>query len=450
MTSVALRDRRPPYSEDAEQAVLSAMMIDERAVAAASAVVDDTMFYAERHRRLFRAMKTLALAGTTVDPLTLANQLGTTGELEACGGKDYLGFLTDTVLYADGIESHARIVRQKAMLRRVIEAAVAMQSAAMDGAMTATDIARDAFASLLPMTVEHADRGFRLVKDDLWEVMKGIEARAAGTASGCLTGYARIDAETGGFNPGELVIVGAAEGMGKSAFSLNIGLRVAERPFEDGGGEVAIVSAEMSRPALIQRCLAWAGRVDGRKFRTGKLVDDDFPKLARGAGHMARMPIWIDDQAEPSLADVASKCTALKAAHPKLRMIVVDFLQLLKLKGSEQQRNDQLCEIAYGLHGLGQRLETVVVAPCQVNSKEVERGGDMHPQPKDLQGSSGMRQAADFIAMLYRPAVYDPAAESSAFEAAFKKCRDTAPFTAHLIWDGPTLTISDPPHSRAA
>lgn len=443
-------DRRPPYSEDAEQAVLAAMLIDERAAVSAITVVDDTMFYAERHRRLFRAMADLTAAGTTIDPLTLANRLATHGDLEAAGGKDYIGFLVDAVPTAANIEHHARIVREKAMLRRVIEAAIAMQGEAQRQACSATEIARAAFASLLPMTVEHHDRGFRLVSDDLSAVLEEIEARAAGKATGLLTGYARIDAETGGFNQGELLIVGAAEGMGKSAFALNLALRCASGEY-GGGGEAAIVSAEMSRRALIQRCLAWASRMDGRKFRTGKLVDDDYPRMARGAGVLSHLPIWIDDQAEPTFGDIVAKCTALKSAHPKLKMLVVDFLQLVKLKGSEQNRNEQLTEIAYGLHGLGQRLEAVVVAPCQVNTKEVERGSDMRPQPKDLQGSSGMRQAADFITLLYRPEVYDSTLDASELEARFPKCRDASPFTAHLRWDGPTMTISDPPKvGRAA
>lgn len=438
------RDRRPPHSEDAEQAVLGAVLMDPNTIMAALEVLDADAFYTEKHRRLFRAMTTLAERGTTIDPLTLADVLEQRGELQSAGGKDYIGFLVDAVPTALNVRYHAGIVREKANLRRVLEASLTMQQEAYAASLPAAEIAQHGFDALLPISVEATgSRGFVKLKDTLWPVMEAVEAMAQGTVTGLRTGYAQIDAETGGMQEGEFIVLGGAEGMGKSALALNLALRVSSADPAAGGGACGYVSAEMSKEAIAKRALAWCGRIDGRKLRTGQLVDDDFPALARAGGVLSRFPFWIDDEAEPSLSDVTARCAHLKATHPELRMIVVDFLQLVRVKGSEGKRHEQLTEIAYALKGMAKRLGIVVIAPCQVNSKEVEDGKDMRPQLKDLQGASGMRQAADFVGLLFRPAVYNALEDPRVLEVYFAKCREAAPFRALLDWNGPTLTIED-------
>lgn len=439
------RDRRIPWSENAEQSVLAAIMLDSQSIMRVLELIDESMFYAEGHRKLFRAMVSLAESGTVIDPVTLSERMADRGELEAAGGKDYIAFLIDAVPTSANITYHAEIVREKAQLRRVIVAATTMQAEAYAASEKATTIAQNAFETLLPLSVEDSsNRGFIRVHDLVWPVMESVEASSGGMIQGMRTGYTRIDAETGGFLPGELVILGAVEGHGKSALALNIGLNVCLNDDDKGGGEVGYVSAEMSKTAITKRALQILGRVDGKRIRTGTLQNDDFPRLGRAAGLLSNAPLWIDDEAEPSLADVSARCTHLKALHPRLKLIIVDFLQLLRISGSEGKRHEQLQDIAYGLKGLAKRLGVVVAAPCQVNSKEVESGGDMRPHPKDLQGSSGMRQAADFIGLMYRPAVYKPGASPHDLEVYFAKAREAATFVAHLHWDGPTLCIDNP------
>lgn len=438
------RDRRPPQSEDAEVAVLGAVLMDPDTIMAALALIDDTAFYAEKHRKLFRAMVTLTERGTTIDPLTLADLLEQRGELQAAGGKDYIGFLVDAVPTSANVRYHAGIVREKANLRRVLETAQTMQQEAFAGTLPASHIAQQGFDALLPISVEATgSKGFVKLKDTLWPVMEAVEAMAAGKVGGIRTGYTQIDAETGGMQDGEFVVLGGAEGMGKSALALNLALRVASANPTAGGGACGYVSAEMSKEAIAKRALAWCGRIDGRKLRTGQLVDGDFPALAKAGGILSHLPFWIDDEAEPSLSDVTARCAHLKATHPELRLIVVDFLQLVRVRGSEGKRHEQLTEIAYALKGMAKRLGIVVVAPCQVNSKEVEDGKDMRPQLKDLQGASGMRQAADFVGLLFRPAVYNALEDPRVLEVYFAKCREASPFRAILDWNGPTLTIED-------
>lgn len=442
-------ERRAPYSEDAEQAVLAATLLEPQALTTILPLIDAGSFYAERHRKLFGAMVTLAERGTTIDPLTLSSLLHDRGELESSGGKDYIGFLVDAVPTAANIRYHAEIVREKAQLRRIIEAAGEMQAAAFTGEDSAAVIAQSGAEALLPVSVEASDvAGFVSLKDLLWPEIMRIEARAQGEIHGLRTGYTSVDDGTGGFQGGELVIIGAVEGHGKSALALNIALRVASAAPAEGGGAGAYVSAEMSKEQLTQRAIAWAGRVDAKKLRTGQLINDDFSRVARGAGVLSTVPLWIDDEPEPSLSDVTARCVHLKATHPELRLIVVDFLQLVRVRGNEAKRHEQLTAIAYALKGLAKRLGVVLIAPCQVNSKEVEDGKDAKPQLKDLQGASGMRQAADFVALMYRPAVYDPMHDPRMLEVHFAKCRQAAPFVAHLDWDDATLSIENARSTR--
>jgi replicative DNA helicase len=433
-----VNDRHPPYSEDAEQAVIAAMMMDGEQVLPVLEILDDSMFYAERHRKIFRALVALTERSVVIDPLTLSNQLAGRGELESVGGKDYIGFLVDAVAHGDNAVTHAAIVREKCNLRRLIEAAVILQGEAFAGDRTARELARETYETLAPLTIEGESAGFQLLKGEVWPLMERIEARAGGAILGLTTGYKDIDNATGGFRGGELLIIAGAEKAGKSAVALNLCLRVANERHE-----CAYVSAEMTRETLAERCLAWAARTHATKIAMGWLKDDDYAKLAKGAGILAGLPLWIDDEAEPSLADVVARCTRLKAQNPNLRMIVVDFLQLVHAREKGVTEAVELKRIAYGLKKLAKSLNVLVVAPCQVNTKDIEELKDPRPRLKDLQGSSGMRQAADFIALLFRPGMYDKLADESELELNFAACRRTASFTARLQWNGATQTIEN-------
>jgi replicative DNA helicase len=439
--------RSPPWSEDAEQAVLAACLIDARVIGQAIQFIEPSMFFAEKHVRIFRAMMTCHETGRVIDPVTLADVLTQHGTLTAAGGKDYIGFLVDAVPTAANVEYHAMIVREKSQLRRVIDCATSISADAYAQSESAKTLAQAMFTELLPCTVDdETAEGFLPLSASLFPTMEAIEARAAGgMGGGIITGYSAIDRETGGLRPGELIIIGGAEKMGKSAAALNIALRIAMRAIDDGGGEVGYVSAEMTRTTMTERCLAWASRVDGRKINTGRLDAADFEALGKAAGVLARVPLYIDDEAEPSLSDIVARCTALKAAHPHLRAIVVDFLQLIHAHEKGIPENVELKRIAYGLKHMAKRLNVVVFAPCQVNTKDVEETKEPRPRLKDLQGSSGMRQAADFIVLLYRPGVYSPSSDPSVIEFDFAGSRRTAPFKLKLSWDGPTQYISNPP-----
>ena len=308
------RDRRPPWSEDAEQAVLSAMLIDQDAILRASEFVDDTMFYREGHRRIFRAMVAISERGDVVDPLTLSDELQRRGELDASGGKDYVGFLVDAVPTSANVEYHAKIVREKALLRRLIEASTDIVAEAFEGRQTAGDLLDHAESRIFDISQQRGREGFTRIKELLWPTMERIEAlqRGGKSITGVPSGFTDLDELTSGFQPSDLVIVAARPSMGKTAFILN----VAQHAAIEHNVPIALFSLEMSKESLVQRMLTGEARVDAQKLRKGMLRDDDFPRLARAAGILAQAPICIDDSPGITLLEMRSAGAPASAPMP--------------------------------------------------------------------------------------------------------------------------------------
>ena len=399
------RDRRPPYSEDAEQAVLSAMLIDQDAVLRAVEFVDDTMFYAERHRRLFRAMVVITERGGVVDPLTLSEELSRRGELEASGGKDYIGFLVDIVPTAANIEYHAQIVREKAILRRLIEVSTTIVAEAFEGKSTATTLLDEAESRIFQVSQQQTKDGFTRIKELLWPTMERIEALQKGgkTVTGVASGFNDLDELTSGFQPADLVIVAARPSMGKTAFTLN----VAQYAAIEHDVPVAFFSLEMSKESLVQRMLTSEARIDAQRLRKGMLRDDDFPRLARAAGILSNAKIWIDDTPGMTLLEMRSKARRLKA-DAGVGLVVVDYLQLMQGPANSESRQQEVSQISRGLKALAKELSVPVVALSQLSRAPEQRTGDnKRPQLSDLRESGAIEQDADLIMFLYRQEFYD-------------------------------------------
>ncbi len=399
------RDRRPPYSEDAEQAVLAAMLIDQDAVMRAVEVVDDSMFYAERHRRIFRAMISITERGSVVDPLTLADELSRKGDLEGAGGKDYIGFLVDAVPTAANVEYHAKIVKEKALLRRLIEVSTEIVGEAFNGSQTADELLDLAEQKIFQVAQQRTSEGFSRLKELLWPTMERLEAiNASGeSVTGVATGFTDLDDLTSGFQPSDLIIVAARPSMGKTAFTLNI----AQYAAIEKEKKVAFFSLEMSKESLVQRMLTSEARIDAQKLRKGMLRDDDFPRLARAAGILTNAPIWIDDTAGITLLEMRSKARRLKADQG-LDMIIVDYLQLMQGPSNSESRQQEVSQISRGLKALAKELSVPVVALSQLSRAPEQRTGDSkRPQLSDLRESGAIEQDADLIMFIYRPEVYE-------------------------------------------
>jgi replicative DNA helicase len=403
-TRDAFRDRRPPYSEDAEVAVLGAMLMEQDAILRATEHVDDSMFYREAHRRLFRAMVAIAERGDIVDPVTLADELARRGELEASGGKEYIAFLVDAVPTAANVEYHAKIVKEKALQRRLIETCTALIGEAYEGRMNTAELLDEAEHRIFQVSQQRGTQGFTRIKELMWPTMERIEAlqRGGKTITGVPTGFTDLDEMTSGFQPADLIIVAARPSMGKTSFVLNI----AQYAAIEKNIPVALFSLEMSKESLVQRMLTAEARVDSQKLRKGMLRDDDFPRMARAAGILSAAPIWIDDTAAITLLEIRSKARRLKA-DVDIGLIIVDYLQLIQGPPNAESRQQEISMISRSLKALAKELNVPVVALSQLSRAPEQRAGDHRPQLSDLRESGAIEQDADLVMFIYRQEVYD-------------------------------------------
>jgi replicative DNA helicase len=360
------------------------------------------MFYREAHRRLFRAMLALTEQRVVIDHITLRDELLRRGELETAGGLEYLAELVDAVPTAANIEFHAKIVKDKAILRRLIETSTGIITEAYDGHSTANDLLDSAEAKIFQISQQRGDEGFTRIKEMLWPTMERIETlqRSGKAITGVPSGFADLDEMTSGFQPSELIIVAARPSMGKTAFCLNVATQAAV----DGFG-VAVFSLEMSKEALVQRMLCAEARVDSQAVRRGTLRDPDFTRLARAAGILQSCPVWIDDTPSLSLLEMRSKARRLKVEND-VRMVVVDYLQLMRSPEYAENRVQEVSDISRSLKGLARELKIPVIALSQLSRASEQRGGERRPILSDLRDSGAIEQDADIVLFIHRPEMY--------------------------------------------
>jgi replicative DNA helicase len=397
--------RRPPYSEDAEQAVLAAMMMDTDAVLRASEILDESMFYREPHRRIFRAMLALTERRDVVDALTLSDELERRGELEAVGGQSYISTLIDAVPTSANVEYHARIVHEKALLRRLIEVSTGIVGEAFEGHTTAADLLDAAEHRILQISRARGGVDFTRIKELLWPTMERIEALSKGGKSitGVASGFADLDDITSGFQPSELIIVAARPAMGKTSFVLNL----AQHAAIEHNVPVAFFSLEMSKESLVQRLLTSEARIDAQRLRKGMLRDDDFPRLARAAGILSSAPIYIDDSAGISLLEMRSRARRLKV-DSGVGLVMVDYLQLIQGPSGSENRQQEISQISRSLKALAKELAVPVIALSQLSRAPEQRTGESkRPQLSDLRESGAIEQDADLVMFIFRPEVYE-------------------------------------------
>jgi replicative DNA helicase len=362
------------------------------------------MFYREGNRRIFRAMVGITERGDVVDALTLAEELSRRGELEAAGGKEHIAELMYAVPTSANVEYHARIVKEKALQRRLIETCTALITEAFAGTSTAAELLDEAEHRVFQVSQQRGAQGFMRIKELMWPTMERIEAlqRGGKTITGVPTGFADLDEMTSGFQPAELVIVAARPSMGKTAFVLN----VAQYAAIEKNVPVALFSLEMSKESLVQRMLTAEARVDAQKLRKGMLRDDDFPRMARAAGILSAAPIWIDDSAGITLLEIRSKARRLKA-DANVGIVIVDYLQLIQGPPNSESRLQEISTISRSLKALAKELNVPVVALSQLSRAPEQRAGDHRPQLSDLRESGAIEQDADLVMFIYRQEVYD-------------------------------------------
>jgi replicative DNA helicase len=395
--------RSAPWSPEAEQAVLGAMLLDQDAALRAAELLDHSQFYQDAHRRLFRAAVALTEQRVVIDHITLRNELSRRDELDLVGGADYIAELVDSVATAANLEHHARIIREKAILRRLIEASTAIIQEAYDGHQSANELLDHAEGRIFRISQERRQEGFVRIKEMLWPTMERIETlqKSGKSVTGVPSGFEDLDALTSGFQRSELIILAARPSMGKTAFVLNVAANAAHE-----GHGIAIFSLEMSKDAIVQRLLCAEARVDSQRVRRGMLRDTDFTALARAAGWLQQCPIWIDDSPALTLLEMRSKARRLRADN-EVGLIVVDYLQLMRSPEYSENRVQEISDISRSLKGLARELEMPVIALSQLSRASEQRGGERKPILSDLRDSGAIEQDADVVVFIHRPEYYD-------------------------------------------
>ena len=339
----AVSGRQVPWSEEAEISVLSAMLIDGDAVARAIEMVGDSSFYRESNRRVYRAMVRLYSRGEVIDVVTLSDELKSAGELEGAGGMVYLARLVDAVPTAANIEYHCRILRDKAVLRQLIESATDIVREAYEAPAGEVDDTLDRAEQRIFQIAQSTQRqGFVWIKEILWPTFERIEElqSSPGSVTGVASGFPDLDNMTAGFQKGDLIIVAGRPSMGKTALAMNF----AQHAAIDKEVPVAVFSLEMSKESLVQRLLCSEGRVDAGRLRRGRLQDDEYARLATAAGHLNTAPIWIDDTPAITALELRAKARRL-ASEVDLGLIIVDYLQLMTGPSNADNRQQEISAI---------------------------------------------------------------------------------------------------------
>jgi replicative DNA helicase len=395
--------RVPPQNLDAEESVLGAILLDNTAIDRVTGMLQPDDFYRENHRKIFRAMQALADRSEPADLVTLGEQLRSRGELADVGGAAYLAELAERVPTAANVAHYARMVRDKAVLRNLIGTATSIAERGYGG-QDVKELLDRAEQEIFALSEREVRPAFVRLDGLLNSTFDTIERlfEQKQSVTGVPTGFVDFDRLTAGLQPSDLIIVAGRPSMGKTALCMNIAENAALK--SDAG--VAIFSLEMSKEQLVMRMLCSEARIDSQRLRGGFLKDSDWPKLAKAAGMLAEAPVFIDDTGAISILEMRAKARRLQA-EKGLGMIIVDYLQLMRGRTSNEGREREISEISRGLKALAKELAVPVVALSQLN-RSLEQRQDKRPMLSDLRESGAIEQDADVIMFVYRDEYYNP------------------------------------------
>ncbi len=400
-----------PVNLDAERYVLGAILMDDALYIQVAGSLESDDFSLEKHRRIFLRMGELYERSERIDRVTVANELMKQNQLESVDGITYLVSLDEGLPALANLDSYIRIVKDKAILRRIIFTSQKLIDRCLMGEEEPDEILASAEEGLLRL-------GDSRTQDTLVNPHQILEAFEGGINAfldpskrikGLSTGLLKLDDMTGGLHEGELIILAARPSMGKTALALNIAQHVAMNPQQKQ--TVALFSLEMSRESLLTRMVCASGRVDQQKFRASYLNQDERRRLAKATSDIVQAPLYIDDTAGAHLMDIHAKLRRLKGEQD-LALVVIDYLQLMSGRGRYENRNQEISTISRGLKLLAKELKVPMLVLSQLNRAPETRPGDHRPQLSDLRESGSIEQDADLVAFIFREEVYKPNDES--------------------------------------
>jgi len=388
--------------------VLGSILMDDGLFVQVAGILQPDDFSLEKHRRIFNRMAELQDRGEKIDRITLANELMKHNQLESCDGLTYLVSLDDGLPHISNLDSYARIVKDKATLRRIIFASQKLIDRCMIGEDEPEEILAGAEETLLNLSQYRGNAGL-LTPEEVIEEQGGVNTflDPARRLKGLSTGYVKLDEMTGGLRGGDLIILAARPAMGKTALALNIAQHVAMGRHKQ---TVAVFSLEMSKESLLIRLLCTAARVDGQRFRAGFLNAEERRRLQAAANQLVEAPLFLDDTAAANLMDMHAKLRRLKAEHG-LGLVVLDYLQLMSGRGRSENRNQEISALTRGLKMLAKELNVPMLVLSQLSRAPEVRQGDRRPQLSDLRDSGSIEQDADMVVFIFREEVYKPERE---------------------------------------
>ena len=429
----------PPQAVEIEQAVLGAMMLEQHAVGHALEILDPSCFYNATHSRIFETMISLYERGVAVDQFTLAEELKRRDQLDDVGGVVYLVKLATQVATAANTDVHARILREKALSRRLIETASDIIEQAYKGSGDVLELINRAEQRLFTIIENQIGDGVERLETVVGNTLLQIERihNRGVTVSAVETGFADLNAQTSGLQKGDLIVLAAQPSVGKTALALTLARNAAV----DAGIGVVIFSPKMSRMQLARRLLSAETQVDLHKLRTGQLSDDDWMHLTSNIDRLAQAPIFIDDTLGISELEARAKARHLQREYG-IGMVVIDYLQLMSGRVGTQSREQDISHISRRLKDLAKELDVPVLVLVQL-SCTVESRKDPRPQLSDL--PEGIEQIADVVMFIYRPDVYgltSPDGESleGISEIIIAKQRNGPPGSVNLMWKAESAT----------
>ncbi len=428
----ALLKRVLPHSAEAEQSVIGSMLMDRDAIIAASEIITADDFYQNQYGVMFDAMVELFNEGKPVDLVTLQNRLKEKDVPPEVSSLEFVREIVIAVPTSANIKSYANIVREKAMLRRLIRVNEEIANTCYSGKERLEDILSYTEKAIFDLLQNRTGSDFVPIKQVALNVLERIEAasKSEGTVTGIPTGFIDLDYKTSGMQPSDLVLLAARPSMGKTAFVLNLVDYVAVRK----GMPCMIFSLEMSKEQLVNRMLSMESNVDSQKLRTGSLTDADWDAVVEGIGIIGNSKLLIDDTPGISITELRSKCRKIKLEYG-LSMVIVDYLQLMSGSGrSGDNRQQEISEISRSLKALAREIQTPVVALSQL-SRACESRQDHRPMLSDLRESGAIEQDADVVMFLYRDDYYNKDTDRpNVAEVIIAKQRNGPIGTVELLW----------------
>ena len=401
-------EKIPPQNLEAEMAVLGSMLIDEDAVAQAAESLNSHVFYKDAHRKIFEAIIGLFNSNKAVDLITLSDELKRRGLLDEVGGSSFLAALANSVPTAANISHYISIVKEKSILRNLINSSTRIISMCYESEGNVDEVVDNAERLVFEVSDKRIKSGYlhlkQIVKDSIETIDKLYQRKEHVT--GIPSGFIDLDIKTAGLQPSDLIVVAGRPSMGKSALALGI----AEYAGVIEKIPLALFSLEMSKEQLVQRLLCSHAKVDAHKVRTGYLATSDWPRLTAAAGKLSEAPIFIDDSPAISVLELRAKARRLKAHHD-IKLIILDYLQLMRGSGFVESRQQEISEISRSLKALARELNVPVIAISQL-SRAVESRTDHRPQLSDLRESGAIEQDADVVVLILREEYYNPSPDN--------------------------------------